>query len=65
MCLKELRETWVWLEILRRLDTGPTEARELVIRECEVLGAIVATSIRTARQNAEKRNVQGASSNDS
>jgi hypothetical protein len=38
MCLKELRETWVWLEILRRLDTGPTEARELVITGVRGIG---------------------------
>jgi four helix bundle protein len=50
ICLKELRETQVWLEIMRQL-VGSDEARELA-RECDELTAIFVSSIKTARRSA-------------
>ena len=47
ICLKELRETGVWLEILRRLN-DPDRVRTL-LRECDELTAIFVASIKTAR----------------
>lgn len=47
ICLKELRETAVWLEILRRIGS-PERLGELA-RECDELTRIFVSSIRTAR----------------
>ncbi len=49
ICLKELRETGVWLEIVGRLD-DPDRVRALA-RECNELTAIFVTSIKTAQTN--------------
>ena len=49
VCLKELRETKVWLEILRRV--GSPEAVERLGTECDQLTAIFVTSINTARRS--------------
>jgi four helix bundle protein len=46
ICLKELRETGVWLEIVGRLD-DPDRVRTLA-RECVELTAIFVASIKTA-----------------
>ena len=56
VCLKELRESRVWLEIIRRKamarnQTGVTEA----IREANELIAIFVASIATAQRNLEAR----------
>ena len=48
ICLKELRETGVWLEILRRVG-APAGIGELA-GECDELTRIFVTSIRTARR---------------
>jgi len=47
ICLKEFRETQVWLELLRRNDAGPDAELE---RECDELTAIFVVSINTARR---------------
>ena len=47
VCLKELRETGVWLEIVGRLD-DPNRVRSLA-RENNELTAIFVASIKTAR----------------
>ena len=49
ICLKELRETHVWLQILRRL-VGPAELQSLA-SECDQLTAIFVSSIKTARRS--------------
>jgi four helix bundle protein len=49
ICLKELRETGVWLEILRRVS--PPDELEALLRECHELTAIFVSSIRTARRS--------------
>lgn len=47
LCLKELRETQVWLELLRRLG-DPSPASHL-LAEANELSAIFVSSIKTAR----------------
>ena len=49
-CLKELRETQVWIEILRR--TARPDGIGPVLQECDELTAIFVSSIRTARRRA-------------
>jgi four helix bundle protein len=48
ICLKELRETRVWFDLLQRLDPG-VSIRDLA-QECDELTAIFVTSINTARR---------------
>ena len=48
ICLKELRETGVWLEILGRIDT-PDPLQGLV-KECDELTGIFVGSIKTAKK---------------
>jgi len=49
LCLKELRETHVWLEILRHL--GETDVPQPLSTECDELTAIFVSSIKTARRS--------------
>ena len=49
ICLKELRETQVWLEILRSL--GETNGMQSLADECDQLTAIFVSSIKTARRS--------------
>ena len=52
VCLKELRETRVWLIILRRLDLlGNSKELEWFVAECDELISIFVASIRTATKN--------------
>ena len=53
VCLKELRETQVWLELLQRTDAGPDAD---LGRECDELTAIFVASINTARRKRTTRN---------
>ena len=53
ICLKELREAAVWLEIVGRLD-DPDRVRAQA-RECNELTAIFVTSIKTARAPRPRR----------
>ena len=55
ICLKELRETRTWLKFIRKMTLLPAESVDGVLRECEELVAILATSIRTARRNGRRR----------
>ena len=54
ICLKELRETRTWLKFIRDMILAPAESVNPVLRECDELLAILATSIRTARANARE-----------
>ena len=55
ICVKELRETRAWLKLIVRLELA-TENRALnVLRECDELVAILASSVRTAVANARER----------
>jgi four helix bundle protein len=49
ICLKEFRETTVWLEFLAELGDG-RQARTEIRKECGQLTAIFITSVRTARR---------------
>lgn len=49
--LKELRETLVCLEIIKRKPLTESEDLELLLKECNELIAILNTSIRTAKKN--------------
>ena len=52
VCLKELRETRVWLMILRRLGLlRDSKELEWLIAECNELISIFVASIRTATKN--------------
>ncbi len=55
--LKELRETNVWLKIIERKPLCPPERLAPLLKECNELIAIFATSIKTAQDNlAEEHN---------
>jgi four helix bundle protein len=56
ICLKELRETYTWLKFIGEMALSPTEPVDPVLRECDELLAILATSIRTARRNGHPKN---------
>ena len=53
ICLKELRETRTWLKFIRKMTLLPVESVDPVLRECDELLAILATSLRTARRNGQ------------
>jgi len=55
ICLKELRETIVWLKYLRNLEMVPEGPLEDAIREADELIAIFVTSIATARRNEKRK----------
>lgn len=55
VCLKEFRETAVWLEFLVELGDS-RQARTEIRKECGQLTAIFITSIRTARRLPPKEN---------
>ncbi len=51
LCLKELRETYVWLKYLRSSGVSTDPELDAALRECDHLIRIFATSITTARRN--------------
>jgi len=55
ICVKELRETRAWLKFMAEMNSCPAEQLRPVMHECDELLAILATSIRTARQNGRDR----------
>ena len=55
ICVKELRETRAWLKLIREMRLSAEEQLGPLIKECDELLAILATSIRTARQNGRSR----------
>lgn len=48
ICLKELRETYVWLRLIERLGRTKANAIDNILQECNELISIFATSIKTA-----------------
>ena len=48
VCLKELRETYVWLRMLERLEALPAVSFEASGKECNELIAIFTASVMTA-----------------
>jgi four helix bundle protein len=55
VCLKELRETMVWLKLLRTLEIRGPAAVEEAIAETDELIAIFVTGIATARRNTKRK----------
>src|SRR5262245_31513565 len=58
ICLKELRETQVWLRLVQRLDLCPSSIVETTLGECSQLVAIFTASVVTAsraRANGESK----------
>jgi len=51
ICVKELRETRAWLKLIVEMSLCAEDQLRSVTMECDELLAILATSIRTARQN--------------
>ncbi|HLZ44184.1 MAG TPA: four helix bundle protein [Gemmatimonadales bacterium] len=56
ICLKELRETRTWLKFVQEMALSGTELVEPVLRECDELLAILASSINTARRYGRPAN---------
>jgi four helix bundle protein len=54
ICLKELRETRAWLKFMGEMKLSSEDQLAVVMQECEELLAILASSIRTARQNGRR-----------
>ena len=56
VCLKELRETWRWLRLIRRASLIPkSELLDPLIDEADQLIRIFRKSIITARENSRKK----------
>ena len=55
LCLKELREVFVWLRYARRLELGDSQVLEEGLEETDQLIRIFAASIATAERNQKKR----------
>ncbi len=51
--LKELNESLVWLEMLRRMNAAPPDRLQQLMSECDQLCRIIAASIKTA--SSEKK----------
>jgi four helix bundle protein len=51
ICLKELRETLIWLKIIERKPLCPPEQLRSIITECNELVAIFVASVKTADSN--------------
>jgi four helix bundle protein len=61
ICLKELRETHIWLLIVRRKPLiEPAEKLDPLLAECDELIAIFVTSINTAQNNRAAKNRSGS-----
>src|SRR6267143_2934076 len=52
ICLKELRETRTWLKYIGKMELASLESLHPVLRECDELLAILASSVKTARRNS-------------
>lgn len=53
ICLKELRETQVWLKFASRIELLETPETEVVIKECGQLISIFVKSIQTAKEKRD------------
>jgi len=57
ICLKELRETKIWLKVIQRKSLiKNNEEVEILLRECDELISIFVVSIKTAEKNKSKGN---------
>jgi four helix bundle protein len=57
LCIKELRETSVWLEIGEELGSQSAAVAE-ARRECDELIAILVRSVKTARSNSKRPSIR-------
>ena len=65
VCLKELRETRVWLKmILRAKMADDTHAVEAAIDECNQLISIFVASVRTSRKKSGRQHLKAMSNNE-
>ena len=54
ICLKELRETLIWLRIIEGKELCPPERLPDIIKECDELIAIFVKSVKTAEEKSTK-----------
>ena len=54
ICLKELRETLIWLRIIERKTLCSPERLSDIIKECDELIAIFVASVKTAEEKPTK-----------
>ena len=54
VCLKELRETMIWLRIIERKKLCPPERLADIVKECDELVAIFVASVKTAEEKPRK-----------
>jgi len=59
IALKEARETAWWLALAKSLCKEPAELYRWLEEECNVLTAILVTSVKTAKANGESRDRKG------
>lgn len=55
IALKELRETNIWLRIVKKKPLCSPKKLESLIQECNELISIFVKSVQTAKRNAGKR----------
>jgi len=56
LCLKELRETLVWLKLIQELQLLTDEHFRATLEEADELVALFVCSVRTSEQKYRKRN---------
>lgn len=54
VCLKELRETRVWLKFIKKMGLDKSDELEFALRESNELISIFVSSIETAKKNESK-----------
>jgi four helix bundle protein len=54
VCLKELRETRVWLKFIKKMELDKSDELEFALRESNELISIFVSSIETAKKNEGK-----------
>ena len=55
VCVKELRETMIWLKMIERKPLCPPERMGSLLAECDELISIFVASIKTATENKPPR----------
>jgi four helix bundle protein len=58
ICLKELRETHLWLRLIAKAGLAPGDEVDAIQDECFQLNNIIAQSIITAKSNRTRRRTQ-------
>lgn len=55
VCLKELRETLVWLKFIKRMELDDSEELEFALQEANELISTFVKSVETAQKNVHKQ----------